>query len=293
MRYHAGENAEAKSSFEVVMRLDPSSADAYVGAAYAMEASGNVVGAEANFARATVVQPGLWKAHNEFAMFLIRVGRDEEAVARFEMALEMVPDNPAALNNLGAASIFADKLGLAVQAFDRSLKIEADAATYSNLGSVYFLLHDFVGAVQAYERAVDLSPDDYRLHANLADALTLLEGAGARRHYELALELARDILSVNANDVHAVASAGAFQAALGNAMRALVLTTRAIDESPDDPEVRRLAALMYVRLGSLDEAVDQLERSIDLGYPKSLIARDPNFDELSEREEFVSIVRTP
>ncbi len=291
LHYHAGEYAQAQQSFEVAMSLDPSSADAYVGAAYTMEILGESVAAEANFSRATVVQPGHWKAHNELAMFLVRRNRDEDAIARFELALEMAPDNPVTLSNLGAALIFADKLGLAVQAFDRSLKIVEESSVYSNLGSVYYLLHDLVGAVQAYERAVDLSPDDYRLHANLADSLTLLKGAGARHHYELALELAEEILSVNADDVHALSSAGAFHAVLGNELQALELATRAIEASPDDPEVRRVAAVTHLRLGDPDGAIDQIARAVELGYPQSLITRDPVFDEISRREEFRRAVR--
>jgi serine/threonine-protein kinase len=284
---------EARSFFETAVALDASSADAHVGLGYASEALGEFAAAEAQFAQATVVQPGYWKAHNEFATFLIRRGRDAEALGRFELALEMVPQSPAALNNLGAALMFADKLGLAVQAFDRSLAIEADPYSYSNLGSVYFLLHDFVGAVQAYERAVELSPDDYRFHANLADSLALLDGAGAEDHYEMALGLAENLLSVNADDVYALSSAGAFHAALGHQMQALERMTRALEHSPSDPEVRRVAAVMHLRLGNPDAAIDQIVRAIELGYPKSLIARDPSFEELSTQDEFSSVVSLP
>lgn len=293
LHLHAGDHMEARSSFETAVALDASSADAHIGLGHASEALGEFTAAEAQFARATVVQPGYWKAHNEFATFLIRRGRDEEALGRFELALEMVPQSPAALNNLGAALMFADELGLAVQAFDRSLAIEADPFSYSNLGSVYFLLHDFVGAVQAYERAVELSPDDYRFHANLADSLALLDGAGAEGHYEIALGLAEDLLSVDADDAYALSSAGAFHAALGHRMRALERMTRALEHSPSDPEVRRVAAVMHLRLGSPDAAIDQIVRAIELGYPKSLIARDPGFEELSTQDEFSSVVSSP
>ena len=290
LHYHAGEYAQAQRSFEQAIDLDPSSADAYVGAGSAMEALGELADAEANFSRAAVVQPGHWKAHNELAMFLVRRDREEDAIARFELALEMVPENPATLNNLGAALIISDKLGLAVQAFDRSLKIVEDASVYNNLGNVYYLLHDLVGAVLAYERAVDLSPDDYRIHANLADSLTLLEDAGAQRHYESALQLAEEALSVNAEDATALSSAGAFHAVLGNELQALEMATRAIEVSPDDPEVHRLGAVTYLRLGDPDGAIKQIARALELGYPQSMIARDPLFDELNRRQEFLGVV---
>lgn len=293
LHQHAGDYLQARNMFETAAALDASSADAHVGLGTALEASGEFAVAETHFAQATVVQPGYWIAHNRFAMFLIRRGRDEDALGRFEFALELAPRSPAALNNLGAALMFADRLGLAVQAFDRSLAIEQDAATYNNLGSVYFLLHDFVGAVQAYQRAVELSPDDYRIHANLADSMALLDAVGATRHYEIALGLADDLLSINADDVYALSSAGAFHAALGQQQQALERMTRALEHAPHDPEVRRVAAVTHLRLGSPDAAIDQIGRAIDLGYPKTLIAQDPVFEELSERDEFSSAISSP
>jgi Flp pilus assembly protein TadD/TolB-like protein len=285
--YYAGEYAHAQRSFEAAVQLDPSLADAYMGAGAALEAQGDLAGAETSFARATVVQPGHWKAHNELAMFLVRRDRDEAAIARFELALEMVPDNSAVLNNLGAALTFSDKLGLAVQVFDRSLKIGEDASVYNNLGNVYYLLHDLVGAVQAYERAVELSPDDYRIHANLADGLALLEDGRARRHYELALRFAEQALSVNPENADALANAGAFHAAFGNEQQALALARQAIEASPDDPEVRRVAAVTYLRLGEPEGAIDQIARAVELGYPQSMLERDPMFEELSRRKNFL------
>ena len=293
LHQHAGDYMQARNSFETAAVLDASSADAQVGLGTALEASGEFAAAETHFALATVVQPGYWKAHNRFAMFLIRRGRNEDALGRFEFALELAPRSPAALNNLGAVLMFADELGLAVQAFDRSLAIEEDAATYNNLGSVYFLLHDFIGAVQAYERAVELSPADYRFHANLADSMALLDGVGAARHYETALGLADDLLSVNAEDVYALSSAGAFHAALGHQMQARERMTRALEHSPQDPEVRRVAAVTYLRLGNPDAAIDQIGRAIELGYPKTLIAQDPIFEELNEREAFSLAISSP
>ena len=293
LHLHAGGYRQARESFETAVALDASSADALLGLGTALEALGEWDAAEDRFARATVVQPGYWKAHSQLAVFLVQRGRDEDALGRFELALEMAPQSPAALNNLGAALMFADKLGLAVQAFDESLAIEEDAAAYNNLGSVYFLLHDFVGAVQAYERAVELSPDDYRFHANLADSLALLDGVGAERHYTMALDLADDLLSVNADDVYALSSAAAFHAALGHRMQALEHIARALEHSPQHPEVRRVAAVTHLRLGSPDAALEQIRRALALGYPSSLIARDPIFEALSERDEFSSAISSP
>lgn len=290
LELHAGDYAEARQSFEKAVMLDASSADALLGLAQSMEALGEYAAAETNFTRATVVQPGYWKAHNALALFLIQRGRDEEALERFKLALEMVPQSPIALNNLGAALMYADELGLAVKAFDKLLAVQEDAAAYNNLGAVYFLLHDFVGAAQAYERAVKLSPDDYRLHANLADSLAAMDAAGAQHQYERALELAQARLSVNEDDVHAMSGIAAFHAALGHRALALERLARASELAPQDADVHRVAAITQLRLGGADAAVTEIERAVELGYPKALIARDPEFNEISTRRDFLKAV---
>jgi tetratricopeptide (TPR) repeat protein len=114
--------------------------------------------------------------------------------------------------------------------------------------------------------------------------------AGARRHYELALQLTEQALSVNPESADALAHAGALHAAFGNEQQALALATQALEASPDDSEVHRVAAVTYLRLGNPEGAIQQIARAVELGYPQSMLARDPMFDELSRRKEFPGVV---
>ena len=95
-------------------------------------------------------------AHYNLANALAALGKLDEAIERYQTALQSQPDNVQAYNNLGIALASRGRLDEAVVQFEQGLKIK---------------------------------PQDVGLHSNLANALSALgRHAEALLHYQTALE---------------------------------------------------------------------------------------------------------
>jgi Tfp pilus assembly protein PilF len=100
----------------------------------------------------------------------LRYWRD--SVSLFQRAIDVVPANALAHNNLGMALVDQQKIAEALAHFERAVAIAPmDTDARSNLGNALRALGRPADAVQAYAEALAQSPDDASIHYNLATAL--------------------------------------------------------------------------------------------------------------------------
>ena len=154
------------------------------------------------------MQPRYAASHVEYGSFLFRQGRTRDAIAPWQRATVLEPDNPSAFNNLGAAYLFTGDFEKAADAFSRSLAIEPTRSGYSNTGTGLYYNGRFSDAAEMFRKATELSPADHRPWGNLADALHFGgHPTEAREAYVRALSLAEKELAINPR--HAVNQAQA------------------------------------------------------------------------------------
>jgi len=95
-----------------------------------------------------------------------------DSVSLFQRAVEVVPDNALAHNNLGMALVERERMAEALEQFRQAVTIApADTDARSNLGNALRALKRPAEAVAAYEQALAQSPNDATIHYNLATAL--------------------------------------------------------------------------------------------------------------------------
>ena len=95
-----------------------------------------------------------------------------DSVSLFQRAIEVVPDNALAHNNLGMAFVERDRMAEALDHFQKAVEIAPlDTDARSNLGNALRALKRPEDAVVAYDKALELSPNDASIHYNLATAL--------------------------------------------------------------------------------------------------------------------------
>jgi len=95
-----------------------------------------------------------------------------DSVSLFQRAIDVVPDNALAQNNLGMALVDQQKIAEALAHFERAVAIDPlDTDARSNLGNALRALGRPADAVGAYEAALAQSPGDASIHYNLATAL--------------------------------------------------------------------------------------------------------------------------
>ena len=98
-------------------------------------------------------------------------GRHEEAIESLQRALELDPDYPVALTNLGTSLQAGNRLREAAAAFERALELRPDMVTAQyNLGSLYLMLDRLDEAADCFARALELRPAAGGLYAYLGYA---------------------------------------------------------------------------------------------------------------------------
>ncbi|MBC7908505.1 MAG: tetratricopeptide repeat protein [Rhodospirillaceae bacterium] len=119
--------------------------------------------------------PDIWDIHSAMGVALDSLGRYPEAQGAYERALELAPDNPVVLNNLGLSQAQSGQLSIAIDTLQRANEHPgAGPQLRQNLA----LLLALKGDAPAAERmaAKDLPPDMVRTNAGIYRTL-----AGAAR----------------------------------------------------------------------------------------------------------------
>jgi tetratricopeptide (TPR) repeat protein len=83
----------------------------------------------------------------------------DQARRDYERALQLRPDYPEALNNLGAIYYAKKNYGKAIRYYGKALQFnQKSAAVYSNLGTAYFARGKVTQGIDAYRNAFALDP---------------------------------------------------------------------------------------------------------------------------------------
>jgi protein O-GlcNAc transferase len=152
-------------------------------------------------------------------------GKFREAIAAYQKALALRPNDPSAGNGLGNALRECGRLGESAAAYRQALaSLPNSAVLHTNLGSVLQGAGRLDEAMAAHRRALVINPQLARAQHNLAIALKeagqLDEAIGASQR---AIELDARAADFHANLGHALLLAGQHEAALNANRRAMSL----------------------------------------------------------------------
>jgi tetratricopeptide (TPR) repeat protein len=192
--------------------------------------------------------------HSNLGEMLRLSGRSKEAIAAGRRAIELDPNHPAALNNLGIAYFDSEDFESAEQCYRRALALDPGfAEAHNNLGNVLRTQKRLEEAVVAYKRAMELKPNYAEAYNNLGTTL---------------------------RDQKKAAESEAVY------LKALAL-------KPDDPATLNNLALALMELDRHEEAVGLLQRSLALdprnGRTYTYLAS--NLRELERTEEAEAAAR--
>jgi tetratricopeptide (TPR) repeat protein len=130
----------------------------------------------AQFQLALSVQPDRALAHYNLGTALGALNRHEEAVAHYRKALAERPDYPAALNNLGNSLHALVRPAESLEAFERLVALDpGHAPTHFGVGNALQVLGRVDEARQAFERAAALAPGVPLFHRALVETKRLRE----------------------------------------------------------------------------------------------------------------------
>lgn len=135
--------------------------------------------------------PGDFEAHYNLAAMLQAKDKRDAAIAEYEEAAHLRPEDATANNALGAALVEAGHPERAVAYLRAALKTRPDYFdAHYNLGFALAAQNDLEGASQQFRLALQVQPDDANAEANLGAALAELgRFAEAKAHFERALQI--------------------------------------------------------------------------------------------------------
>ena len=192
------------------------------------------------FEHTLAVTRGNFVAHGNLGTALFELGRVEEAIEQYALALRLRPDYADAHNNLGAALSQQDQLPEAMAHYREALRLKPDyVEARLNVGMALFQQGRAAEAIQHLQQALRFKPDHAEAHHCLARVLatsgdaSVRDGARAVIHAEQALRLS------GGNDARilgmlaaAYAEAGRFGDAVRTAEAAMDLASAAGQAAP-------------------------------------------------------------
>ncbi|MFZ0773266.1 MAG: FG-GAP-like repeat-containing protein [Candidatus Sulfotelmatobacter sp.] len=154
---------QAAASFQLALRDDPSSAEAYYGLGSAYLNQQKTAEARASFERAVKLHASypdtLANAWNNLGLLATQEGRPDEAVRCFKEAVQLSPDHLIALNNLGNAYRLRKEWDKARVTFERALEASpVDPEANYGLAMVFAQADDTSRAYEYLQKALKSRP---------------------------------------------------------------------------------------------------------------------------------------
>lgn len=127
----------------------------------------------------------------ESGLELARQGRHDEALLKFQRALQTGDNLAETYLALGLSYERLDRTDKAIKAYSEAIRIKADLTEgYRNLGLAYDRSGQFLNAIRMHMKAIRLRPDDVELRKNLGFAyFNVGSYPEAMKAYRQALEL--------------------------------------------------------------------------------------------------------
>ncbi|MBC8167676.1 MAG: tetratricopeptide repeat protein [Bryobacteraceae bacterium] len=205
--------------------------------------------------------------HRISGLLSSRLGRYERAVAEYERAIQLEPNNSDGYRRLGNVYVSRGELDEAMRYVRRAVEAEPTFfRTWWDLGSVHFELGEYTEAANAFQQAVTLAPEESGARLPLARAyINLGRFVDAEREINKALSIQE-----TPQALRALAKARAYQ---GRNQEAVPSLLKAIEHAPNAFEYWLDLGHCYRRLGRKTEAARSYLRSQELVVTE--LARDP------------------
>ena len=279
-RIHAtqGNYDLAFAALEKALSIDPNDAEANQAMAKVYERQGRLQDAEASFQKALALKPESLLIRDSYANFLSRQSRYEDAEKQWRGVIRAAPDHYGALVNLGSVLNETGNISEAITMYERSIKIRPTYMAYSNLGTSNAIAGRYTEAEAAYLKALEINDTDWLAWGNLAFVYSWMEGmeSKATETFEYAIKLAEGARQQTPRDPYVNSDLALYYAKLGQPELALQRLQTSIALSPDSGEIQAAAAEAYEIIGQRDKAIELVEKSLELGYPRQRFQRSPD-----------------
>jgi serine/threonine protein kinase/Flp pilus assembly protein TadD len=181
---------KARNAADKALEIDPTLAEAYASRAHVKWKERDWAGADEDFKHSIELNGNYSNAHRFYAIYLVSMGRSEEAVREVRRSEELEPLSVSVKAHVAFIFYFARRYDEAVAAGKKAVELDATSpVAHQRLGSAYEQTGMFPGAIAEFQKAVDGSNRVQLAVASLAHAFAL---AGKRAEAEKLLAELRE-----------------------------------------------------------------------------------------------------
>jgi tetratricopeptide (TPR) repeat protein len=192
-------------------------------------------------------------------------GQFDQAIAQFQTAIQLDPNDAKAHYNLGLAYQKQDKLEEAAAAYQKAIQLDPDLAdAHNNLGLIYYTEGKPEQAIAEYQEAIRINPNDGTAHYNLA--LSYYH----QGQLDQAITEYKETVRLNPDNADAHYNLGRAYYEQGKLDEAIVAWKENIRIEPADSMAHNNLGRTYFDQGRLAEAVAELGEAINLDVENPL-----------------------
>jgi len=195
----------------------------------------NYTEAISDLIRAVKLRPDIAEAFHNLVFAYERTGDLRNAARAYERALQIKPNYPSALNNLGYLLATSDtEVEKAVALCQRAVELQPNSASFQDsLGWALYKAGRHPEAARHFAAAVKIDPSFFKAHFNLG----LVEFAN--NNHAAAIVHFRNCLQINSSYLKAYVSLADSYEKVNDSSRALHVYRQALTRAPEGDPIRR------------------------------------------------------
>ena len=208
--------------------------------------------------KAIEVNPDFAETYNNLGTAFNNLAKYDEAIANYNKAIELQHDYAEAHNNLGNALNDRARHNEAIASYNRAIEVKPDfPQAHNNLGTSLNSLARYDEAIASYNRAIEVKPDFPQAYNNLGTALTkLVKYEEAVASYNKAIEIKPDYAEAHNNLGNTFNELGKFK-------EAITIYNKAIEIKPDYAEAHNNLGNALNELGEFKGAITSYNKAIE------------------------------
>ncbi len=183
----------------------------------------------------------------------------EEAIVRYNKAIQMNPESAIAYNNIAAALTFLDKPEEAITYCEKALLVDPHMEmAYSNMGLALNILERYEEALIKFDKAIEIDSGSDFAYYNKGDSLLNLD------RYEEALECFNKAIAINPDYSNAYLGKAVCFYYIGDYSEGILACNKAIELNSSYKEAYLWKAKSLILPNDYDNAISAVNSAIDL-----------------------------
>jgi len=277
VKMESGDSTGAEKEFRTAADQDPKSAAPHRWLGKLYDKTSRDKEAVQELQRALQLDPNDWASYMELGLNAYQAANYKGAAENWEQALKVESDNVPALRNLGAVYHSLGRDDDAAAALQHALEIKPSADVYNNLGTIRFYQGRYQDAVPAFEKSIALGANNFDIWGSLADAYRWSPGnkEKAGQAYRTAIRLVREEIARKPTEMDLRALLALYLSKNGDQAGALEALKPVAQSQSKDPSILYNSAVAYELCDNRDKALDSLLAAVKTGQDLNDIKNDP------------------